>query len=122
MPTKNCIISIGELPAFVIDLDDIEIVHFERVSFQTKNFDVAIVFKDFQTFKRINAVDIGYLDHLKKYFEELKILHSEGHISLNWNTILGQIRDDFEGFLEEGGWSFLRDTVSILLSNFLGFC
>ena len=30
-PTKNCLIAISEFPFFVVDIDDIEIVHFERV-------------------------------------------------------------------------------------------
>lgn len=30
-PTKNCLIAISEFPFFVVDIDDIEMVHFERV-------------------------------------------------------------------------------------------
>jgi len=30
-PTKNCLIAIGEYPFFVIDIDEIEAVHFERL-------------------------------------------------------------------------------------------
>ena len=30
-PTKNCLIAISEFPFFVIDIKDIEVVHFERV-------------------------------------------------------------------------------------------
>jgi len=46
-PTKNCLIAISEFPFFVVDLADIEAVHFERVSFGIKNFDMAIIYKDF---------------------------------------------------------------------------
>lgn len=46
-PTKNCLIAISEFPFFVVDIDEIEIVHFERVQFGIKNFDMAIIFKDF---------------------------------------------------------------------------
>lgn len=46
-PTKNCLIAISEFPFFVIELDDIETVHFERVQFGIKNFDMAIIYKDF---------------------------------------------------------------------------
>ena len=46
-PTKNCLIAISEFPFFVIDLSDIEAVHFERVNFGIKNFDMAIIYKDF---------------------------------------------------------------------------
>ena len=46
-PTKNCLIAISEFPFFVIDLNDIETIHFERVSFGIKNFDMAIIYKDY---------------------------------------------------------------------------
>jgi nucleosome binding factor SPN SPT16 subunit len=28
---------------------------------------------------------------------------------MNWNNVLGQIRNGFDDFLEEGGWRFLHD-------------
>jgi len=28
---------------------------------------------------------------------------------MNWNAVLGQIREDFEAFLETGGWRFLQE-------------
>ena len=58
-PTKNCLIAISEFPFFVIDIKDIEIAYFERVSYGIKNFDLALVFKDFTTFKRINSIPIS---------------------------------------------------------------
>jgi nucleosome binding factor SPN SPT16 subunit len=30
-PTKNCLIAISEFPFFVVDINDIEVVHFERI-------------------------------------------------------------------------------------------
>ena len=33
-------------------------------------------------------------------------------MSLNWNSVLSEIRFDFKKFLEEGGWAFLRDDKS----------
>jgi nucleosome binding factor SPN SPT16 subunit len=30
---------------------------------------------------------------------------------MNWNAVLAQIREDFEDFLNEGGWRFLQDDV-----------
>ena len=65
-PTKNCLIAISEFPFFVIDLNDIEAVHFERVSFGIKNFDMAIIYKDFTTFKHINSIPRKYLAQILK--------------------------------------------------------
>lgn len=91
-PTKNCLIGISDFPFFVIDLNDIEIVYFERVSLQTKNFDMAIVFKDFHTFKRINSIPRESIDLIKQYLNEIGIIFAEGIIPVNWNNMLQDIR------------------------------
>jgi nucleosome binding factor SPN SPT16 subunit len=110
-PTKNCLVAISEFPFFVIDINDIEIVYFERVQFGIKNFDIAIIYKDFTTFKRINSVPIEHLDEIKQYLDSIKIIYFEGMLPMKWPNILSYIRDDFESFLGEGGWKFLCDDV-----------
>ena len=87
-PTKNCLIAISEFPFFVIDIKDIEVVHFERIQFGTKNFDMAILFKDFQTFKRINIIPIEHIEEIKSYLDEIQIIYSEGIVPMNWTNIL----------------------------------
>ena len=57
-PTKNCLIAISEFPCFVVDISEIEIAYFERVIFGINYFDIALVFKDFINFKRIDSVPI----------------------------------------------------------------
>ena len=47
MPSVNCLVELTEMPFTVTTLADIEIVNLERVGFNLKNFDMAIVFKDF---------------------------------------------------------------------------
>ena len=91
----------------MIDLSEIEAVHFERVSLQTKNFDMAIIFKDYHTFKRINSIPRESIDLIKNYLNEIDIIFSEGLIPMNWNNVLQSIRDDFDAFLEDGAWKFL---------------
>lgn len=108
-PTKYCMIAISEFPFFVIDIDDIEAVHFERVSFGIKNLDMAIIFKDFTTYKRINSIPIEHLENIKDYLDEIGIVYSEGPVPMNWTNVLAQIRSDFESFLESGAWKFLSD-------------
>jgi len=108
-PTKNCLIAISEFPFFVVDVNEIETVHFERVTYGLKNFDMAIIFKDFQTFKRINSVPIEHIEEIKSYLDEIGIIYSEGALSLNWTTVLQHIREDFQGFIDDGGWKFLQD-------------
>lgn len=112
MPTVNCLVNLTEYPFFVVTLDDIEIVHFERVAFSIKNFDMVFIQKDFHTFKRICSIPRESLDSIKDWLDQVDILFSEGVMALNWNTVLGEIRHDFNRFLEEGGWAFLRDDKS----------
>lgn len=87
-PTKNCLIAISEFPFFVIDVSDIEAVHFERVQFGIKNFDMAIIFKDFTTFKRINSIPIEQIEIIKEYLDEIGIIYSEGSAAMNWTNLL----------------------------------
>lgn len=96
----------------MITLDDVEIVHFERVQFSIKNFDMVFVYKDFHTTKRICSISREYLESIKDWLDQVDILFSEGVMSLNWNSVLTEIRHDFKRFLEEGGWAFLRDDKS----------
>jgi nucleosome binding factor SPN SPT16 subunit len=112
MPTVNCLVNLTEFPPFVITLDDIEIVHFERVSFSIKNFDMVFVFKDFHTTKRICSIPRETIEQIKDWLDQVDILFSEGVMPLNWNSVLTEIRSDFNKFLEEGGWAFLRDDGS----------
>ena len=114
-PTKNCLIAISEFPSFVIDIDDMEAVFFERVQFGIKNFDMAIIFKDFQNFRRINSIPIEYLDEIKSYLDEIGIVYSEMVVPMNWTNLLQTVRDDFESFLQAGGWKFLQEDVTIHL-------
>uniref|UniRef100_A0A672FIL1 FACT complex subunit n=1 Tax=Salarias fasciatus TaxID=181472 RepID=A0A672FIL1_SALFA len=95
-------------PPFVVTLDEVELVHFERVQFHLKNFDVVIVYKDYsKKVTMINAVPVNSLDPIKEWLNSCDIKYTEGVQSLNWTKIMKTIVDDPEGFFEQGGWSFL---------------
>jgi nucleosome binding factor SPN SPT16 subunit len=47
LPTLNCLVNLTETPFFVVDLSDVDHVHFERVTFMSKAFDVVLINKDF---------------------------------------------------------------------------
>jgi nucleosome binding factor SPN SPT16 subunit len=108
-PTKNCLIAISEFPFFVMDIDDIEAVTFERVHYGIKNFDMAIIFKDFTNFKRINSIPIEHIETIKDYLDEIGVIYSESITPINWTNVLAHIRDNFEDFLDDGGWRFLQN-------------
>ncbi|CAJ1085903.1 FACT complex subunit SPT16 [Xyrichtys novacula] len=107
-PTSSSLVNVTEWPPFVVTLDEVELVHFERVQFHLKNFDVVIVYKDYnKKVTMINAVPINSLDPIKEWLNSCDIKYTEGVQSLNWTKIMKTIVDDPEGFFEQGGWSFL---------------
>ncbi|KAB7506147.1 FACT complex subunit spt16 [Armadillidium nasatum] len=107
-PTSGCLVNLTEWPPFVIVLDDVELVHFERVQFHLKNFDMMFVFKDYsRKVSMINAIPMHLLDHVKEWLNSCDIRYSEGIQSLNWVKIMKTIVDDPDGFFDQGGWTFL---------------
>ncbi|XP_011204626.2 FACT complex subunit spt16 isoform X1 [Bactrocera dorsalis] len=107
-PTSGSLVNLTEWPPFVITLDDVELVHFERVQFHLRNFDMIFVFKDYQRkVAMVNAIPMNLLDHVKEWLNSCDIRYSEGIQSLNWAKIMKTITDDPEGFFEQGGWTFL---------------
>lgn len=107
-PTSGCLVNLVEWPPFVISLDETELVHFERVQFHLKNFDMVFVFKDYsKKVAMVNSIPMNMLDHVKEWLNSCDIRYSEGIQSLNWTKIMKTITDDPEGFFDSGGWSFL---------------
>ncbi|OWR42080.1 FACT complex subunit spt16 isoform X2 [Danaus plexippus] len=107
-PTSGALVNLTEWPPFVISLEDVELVHFERVQFHLKNFDMVFVFKDYaKKVAMVNAVPMNMLDHVKEWLNSCDIRYSEGIQSLNWTKVMKTITDDIEGFFDNGGWSFL---------------
>lgn len=107
-PTSGSLVNLTEWPPFVITLEDVELVHFERVQFHLRNFDMVFVFKDYnKKVAMVNAIPMNLLDHVKEWLNSCDIRYSEGITSLNWTKIMKTITDDPEGFFESGGWTFL---------------
>lgn len=111
MPTTNCLVSLTQNIPYVLALDDVERVSFERVSFSLKNFDLAFIFKDYnRKVEMITAIDSKALEDIKEWVtESFDIPYHESPVNLNWTKIMKTILDDPDGFLEQGGWDFLSD-------------
>lgn len=111
-PTTDCLVQLVEPPFTVVTLNDIEVVHLERVQFGLKNFDMVIVYKDFMKApSHINTIPVEALDGVKDWLDSVDIPYSEGPLNLNWATIMKTVIQDPHEFFKEGGWSFL-DTES----------
>ncbi|KAG1678588.1 hypothetical protein FOA52_012595 [Chlamydomonas sp. UWO 241] len=109
MPTVNCLIELTEMPFLVLSISDIEIVNLERVGFNLKNFDLALVLKDFsKDVVRVDAVPSKSLETIKDWLTSVKIKYYESKMNLAWKPILKSIIEDPDGFIEQGGWEFLN--------------
>ena len=109
MPTTNCVVQLTEWPPFVIVLDEVELIHFERVHFQLKNFDMVFIMKDYsKKTQTIQAIPMAELDPIKNWLNSCDICYTEGPQSLNWAKIMKTITDDLNGFFAQGGWTFLE--------------
>merc|ERR1711909_196539 len=107
-PTSSCLVNLTSWPPFAITLEDVELVHFERVQLSLKNFDMVFIFKDYsKKIAMVTAIPMTMLDHVKEWLNSCDIKYTEGVQSLNWTKIMKTIVDDPEGFFESGGWSFL---------------
>lgn len=119
LPTVSCIVNLTDWPPFVLNLEDVEVAHFERVIFQLRMFDVVFVFKGFEDdpaasgkaakdlWMRISSIPMEELTPLKRYLDEQNLKYYEGKASLQWNEVLKNIRMDLEQFYSDGGWNFL---------------
>ena len=57
-------------PPFVVALDQVQLVHFERVSFQLKNFDMCFIMKDYhKKVAMINSIPMSQLDPVKDWLK-----------------------------------------------------
>ncbi|VFQ98906.1 unnamed protein product [Cuscuta campestris] len=109
VPTSSCLVELIETPFLVITLGEIEIVNLERAGFGQKNFDMAIVFKDFKCdVMRIDSIPISSLDGIKEWLDTTNTKYYESKLNLNWRLILKTIVDDPQKFIDDGGWEFLN--------------
>jgi nucleosome binding factor SPN SPT16 subunit len=119
-PTAKCLVNVSEFPPFVVPLVDIEHVHFERVTFGSKHFDMQIIMKDWsQPVKKISMVDIKLKDLIQEWLTAVKITYTQGKETFGWEAILKAAiaeRDvwyetvdaDGEPRVQEPGWSWLN--------------
>lgn len=112
-PTTNCLVSLIVSPFFIVTLDEIEIVFFERVSFQLRHFDMVFVFKDYtKPTAHIGAIPRSNLESIKEWLDSCDVKHYTGPQNLNWKKLMKEVMADPRGFWEDGGWATLEEEES----------
>ncbi|KAI9788773.1 MAG: FACT complex subunit spt16 [Peltula sp. TS41687] len=107
-PTGDCLVQLTEPPFLVVTLEEVEVTHLERVRFGLKNFDLVLVFKDYNRVPaHINTIPVEHLEGVKDWLDSVNIPFSEGPLNLNWSTIMKTVSADPFQFFRDGGWSVL---------------
>jgi len=124
-PTVHCLVNLTETPFFLVSLDEIEHVHFERVNNHTKNFDIVLILKSHMkpnggVPQRVTSVPIENLDMIRKWLNEKgDITFTAGISALNWKNVMEGVYDeidrgifwrgeDEQGIKKDVGWNFLK--------------
>ncbi|KAF8337624.1 FACT complex subunit SPT16 [Cantharellus anzutake] len=107
-PTTECIVHLSDPPFFVVTLSDIEVASLERVQFSLKQFDMVLIFRDFNRPPiQINSIPSSQLDNVREWLDSVEVPVGENAVNLNWSQIMKTINDSPYEFFKDGGWAFL---------------
>ena len=117
-PTLNCLVNLTETPFFVVDMSNVDHVHFERITFASKAFDMVLINKDFTKQPwRVDMIPNSDKDAVQDWLTDMEISYTAGPMNLNWKQIMATVADDDRFYMDteedeitkkEAGWSFLR--------------
>jgi len=117
-PTLNCLCNLTETPFFMVDLSNVDHVHFERVTFMSKAFDMVLINKDFNKQPwRVDMIPNEDKDSIQEWLTDMEISYTEGPMNLNWKQIMSTVAGDDRFYMDteedevtakEAGWEFLR--------------
>ena len=69
-PTTECLVHLSDTPFLVVTLSEIEVASLERVQFGLKQFDLVLIFTDFNRPPlQINSIPTTQLDDVKNWLE-----------------------------------------------------
>lgn len=73
-PTMNCLVNLTETPFFLIDMSEVDHVHFERVTFMSNSIDMVLVKKDFTKLPvRVDMIPNAEKDSIQVIFPLNKV-------------------------------------------------
>mmetsp|Transcript_10616 Transcript_10616/g.13105 ORF Transcript_10616/g.13105 Transcript_10616/m.13105 type:complete len:1111 (-) Transcript_10616:134-3466(-) len=117
-PTLHCLINLTETPFFVVDLGEVDHVHFERVTFMSKAFDIVLINKNFTMNPwRVDMIPSNEKDSIQEWLTDMEISYTEGPMNLNWKQIMITVAGDDRFYMnthedevteKDAGWEFLR--------------
>jgi nucleosome binding factor SPN SPT16 subunit len=92
--TLNCLVNLIGTPFFVDDLDEVYHVHFERVIYTRKAFDIVLVNEDVGKRPwRIDMIPNGDKVAIQHWLTDMAITYTEGPMNLNWRQIMATAKE-----------------------------
>ena len=91
--SDKVLFSLTEAPPFVEEMDNVEIVVFERVTPMKTSFDVTFIRPDY-SYRAINNIEYKFLDRIKDWLNEAKAKYYEVGVNLVWRTVLKEVKAD----------------------------
>ena len=129
-PTAHCLVNLSEKDPFVLSVDEVEHIHFQRLSIgRLRAFDIIFILKtqvaldrsgDNLKVVRIENVPIEKLDEVRDWIDSHdELTYTAGEPSLKWDMVLDGVRyemdqgvfwsdTDAEGNHKDVGWLFLN--------------
>lgn len=116
--SPHCLLNVSEVPFFVVCVEDIEHVHFERVMPSSRNFDMVIIQKDLSKDPVvINAIPREHLIKIEQTLLEMDVTFTYGAQTWKWRPILDEAKDnptfyhdkDEEGEKKFPGWALFLE-------------
>lgn len=115
-PSVHCLVNLTELPNFVVTLSEVEHIHFERVSRATRNFDMTLIFRDWDIVPRtIQSIELKYFEKIQDWLNDVDLTYTEGGLSMNWVNVMKEVKaddrfyedTDHDGVKKPAGWAWL---------------
>ncbi|CAD2220778.1 transcription factor-like protein [Angomonas deanei] len=109
---RKLLYSVNEWPAFTLNVEDVELVSFERVFALTKTVDITFVFKNYHTpVVRINSIPADRLNDIKDWCLDANLYYTLSSENPRWTEVLKEILSDPEWnpWDAEGGWSIWNE-------------
>jgi len=117
-PTMNCLVNLTETPFFLIDMAEVDHVHFERVTFMSNSIDMVLIKKDrTKPPGRVDMIPNGEKESIQEWLTDMEYSYTEGPMNLNWKQIMQTVADDDRFYMntfddevteKDAGWEFLR--------------
>eukprot|EP00927_Polykrikos_kofoidii_P082060 TRINITY_DN8051_c0_g2_i1.p1 TRINITY_DN8051_c0_g2~~TRINITY_DN8051_c0_g2_i1.p1 ORF type:complete len:1181 (-),score=263.83 TRINITY_DN8051_c0_g2_i1:81-3560(-) len=105
-PCVNVLVGFEEWPPFVLTLDDIDIVVFERLTNTSlREFDMVFVKKNYEELPiRITTIPRNFLSMIRSWLVSINVVFYSLGVNMQWPMIMKEITSNPQEFLNNGGW------------------